>query len=75
RARIEFLNHMALALVKSPTKDMEQTIAYWQAGIQGAKVLQSEQRFNEAATAYEIMESIWSGDKRIASLRELVVHW
>ena len=75
RARIEFLNHMALALVKSPTKDMEQTIAYWQAGIQGAKVLQSEQRFNEAATAYEIMESIWSGERRITPLRELVAHW
>jgi transcriptional regulator with XRE-family HTH domain/tetratricopeptide (TPR) repeat protein len=75
RVRVEFLNHMALASVKSSIKDMEQAVTYWQAGIQGAKALKSEQRFSEAMTAYEIMESVWHGDKRITNLRELIVHW
>ncbi len=75
RVRVEFLNHMALASVKSPTKDMERTIKYWQAGIEGAKTLHSEQRLSEAVTAYEIMEGVWPGDRRITNLRELIIHW
>jgi len=75
RARVEFLNHMALASVKRSAKDMEETIRYWQMGIQGAKTLRSEQRFSEATTTYEIMDSIWPNDKQVTSLRELVVHW
>jgi tetratricopeptide (TPR) repeat protein len=75
RVRVEFLNHMALASVKNPSRDMEQARKYWLAGVQGAKALQSEQRFNEAFTTYEIMDSVWSGDRRIGDLRELVVHW
>jgi hypothetical protein len=75
RVRVEFLNHMALAAVKSASKDREQTVKYWQAGMEGAKTLQSEQRFSEALTTYEVMEGVWSGDRRITDLRELVVHW
>ena len=75
RVRVEFLNHMALASVKSTSKDMEQTVSYWQAGIQGSKTLKSEQRFHEALVVYDVMEGIWPNDKRINSLRELVVHW
>lgn len=75
RVRVEFLNHMALAAVKSASKDREQTVMYWQAGMEGAKALQSEQRFSEALTTYEVMEGVWSGDRRITDLRELVVHW
>jgi transcriptional regulator with XRE-family HTH domain len=75
RVRVEFLNHMALASVKNPTKDIEQATKYWEAGIHGAKTLQSEQRFSESVTAYEVMEGVWTGDKRIKNLRELIVHW
>lgn len=75
RARIELLNHMALASVKSPKRDMEQTLKFWQAGMQGAKTLQSEQRFSEASTTYEILDGVWPGDRRIGGLRELVAHW
>lgn len=75
RVRIEFLNHMALAAAKSASKDMEQAVKYWQAGMEGAKTLQSEQRLSEAVTSYEVMEGIWPSDKRITNLRELVVHW
>lgn len=75
RARVEFLNHMALASVKRSTKDLEESVRYWQVGMQGAKSLKSEQRFSEAATAYEIMESVWPNEKQVTSLRELIVHW
>ncbi len=75
RVRVEFLNHMALASVKSPAKDMEQTVRYWVAAVKGAKALHSEQRFSEVVTAYEIMEGVWPSEQRIAALRELIVHW
>jgi transcriptional regulator with XRE-family HTH domain/tetratricopeptide (TPR) repeat protein len=75
RVRIEFLNHMALASVKSASKDMEGAVRYWQAGMEGAKTLQSGQRLSEAMTAYEVMEGVWPGEKCIIDLRELAVHW
>ena len=75
RSRVEGLNVMALASLKNPKKDMEQTLHFWTEAIQGAKTLQSEQRFSEALLAYEIMEGIWSGEQRIKSLRELTEHW
>ena len=75
RARIEVLNNQALALLKSPQKDMVQTIKVWTAAIEEAKTLQSEQRFNEALRVYDIMETIWSGDKRVDTLRDMTTHW
>ena len=41
---LRLLNLMALASLKSPKKDMEKTIVYWEAGLQGAHDLQSRQR-------------------------------
>jgi tetratricopeptide (TPR) repeat protein len=75
RVRIEIINHATLASLKSPTKDMERSIHLWRAGIQGAIDLRSEQRFTESLTAYDIMQALWSGDKRIKELRELMRHW
>lgn len=75
RERTEIINHQTLALLKSPKKDMELSIKLWKAGILGAIDLQSEQRFTEATNAFEIMEGIWSGDKRIGELRDLIIHW
>jgi len=75
RRRIEVLNNQALALLKSPQKDMEQTIKVWAAAIEEAKTLQSEQRFNEALRVYDLMETIWSGDKRVDRLRDMTTHW
>ena len=75
RVRIEVLNNQALALLKSPQKDMAQTIKIWTAAIEEAKTLQSEQRFNEALRVYDLMETIWSGDKRVDTLRDMTTHW
>jgi DNA-binding XRE family transcriptional regulator len=75
RVRIEIINHATLASLKSPTKDMERSIYLWKAGIQGAIDLRSEQRFNEALTAYDIMQALWSGDRRIKELHDLMQHW
>ena len=43
--------------------------------MQGAITLQSQQRFDEAFLAYEVMAGVWPGDKRIIELRELTQHW
>ena len=75
RTRIEILNHQALASLKKPKKDMDLSISLWKAGIQGAKALQSEQRFAEALSAFEMMECVWSGEKRVEELRGLMGHW
>ncbi len=56
-------------------RDMEQCIGHWIKGIEGAKMLQSNQRFNEAIVAYTAMRAAWPGEKRIKDLREYTVHW
>jgi len=75
RVRIEIINNETLASLKSPQKNMELSVKLWTAGIQGAIDLHSEQRFNEALTAYNIMQALWPGDKRIKELRDLTRHW
>lgn len=73
--RVETINFMTLSALKARDRDMEKAIHFWQAGIEGAKKLRSEQRFNEALANYELMEAIWSGEPRIASLHDQIVHW
>ena len=73
--RIETINVLALSSLRAKDRDMEQTIHFWTAGIEGAKTLQSEQRFNETLTIYELMDVIWSGEQRIADLHDRIVHW
>ena len=75
RVYIEIINNQALASLKQPTKDMELSIKLWTAGIKGAIALRSEQRLSEARTAYDIIQALWSGDRRIKELRDLLVHW
>jgi hypothetical protein len=54
---------------------MDLSLRLWKAGIQGAMNLRSEQRFGEALTAYDIMQALWPGDKRIKELRDFTRHW
>jgi transcriptional regulator with XRE-family HTH domain/tetratricopeptide (TPR) repeat protein len=75
RVRVEILNNQALASLKTKAKDQEQSVHIWKAAMQGAKALKSEQRYSEALRAYDIMEALWSDDKRIKELRELTPHW
>ncbi len=73
--RVETINIMALSSLKTKNRDLQQTIHFWITGIEGAKALQNEQRFNEAQTAYELMEAVWPDEIRIKELRDLLVHW
>lgn len=75
RTRIETLSLMAMSSLKRPERDMEETIHYWRAAMGGARTLQSELRFNEAMTAYHVMDALWSGDPRVRELQDLAVHW
>ncbi len=74
RVRVEILNHLTLASLKKPKKDMELSVNLWKAGIQGAKALQSKQRFAEAEHAFEMIECLWSNEKGIDDLRDLLKH-
>ena len=75
RSSIEAINIMSLALLKSENKDMEKTLHLWDAAANGARHLQSEQRFREVRQNYEIMDALWPGEKRITERRELAMHW
>jgi transcriptional regulator with XRE-family HTH domain/tetratricopeptide (TPR) repeat protein len=75
RSRIETINHMTLAALKRPNKDKDLIVPLWTAGMQGARNLQSQQRYEEAQTAYGIMEALWSDDPTIRDLRDLMEHW
>lgn len=75
RVRIEVLNNQVLSLLKSRKKDKELVIKLWVEAIQGAKALQSEQRYKEAVTAYDLMEIFWSDEKDIRELRAHITHW
>ncbi len=75
RSRIEGLNFMLLTTLKSPQKDLEWILYIWDTAMIHAKQLQSEQRYSEASIAYEIIEAVWSGEKRVEERRELASHW
>jgi hypothetical protein len=75
RVRLEIINNEILASLKRPKKDMELSINLWRAGIQGTVALRSEQRFQEAVMAYNIMQALWPGDTRIKEIRDLARHW
>ena len=73
--RIEALIEQATAEVSrdDQPRDMEKCIALWTQGIEGAKVLQSNQKFSDALMAYAAMRAAWPGEMRIKQLRELTV--
>ena len=75
RIRVEIINHQVLTSLMLPNKDKEQIIHSWITGMQGAQALRSERRFNEAVTAYRIMQALWPDEKDIEELEDLAQHW
>lgn len=75
RTHAELLHKITMVALKRPTRDMEQVITFWKADLQSATDLQSEQRFEKACTAYEVMAGVWPGEPHIMELRDLIVHW
>lgn len=73
--RLETINVMALSSLKTTDRDMERTIHFWVAGIEGARAINSQLLFDQAMTTYELMEVVWPDELRIADLRDFVVHW
>jgi transcriptional regulator with XRE-family HTH domain len=73
--QIETMNVMTLSSLRSKDRDMEKIIHLWIAGIEGARTLKSDLRFNESLAAYDLMEAIWPGEKRIVELRDHITHW
>jgi hypothetical protein len=54
----EMLNFMTLASLKNPQKEREVSLRLWDAAIQGARKLQSRQRFEEVRAAYDLMDTL-----------------
>lgn len=74
--RVEALLNEAIAEVyRAGSRDMDWVIDRWTAGIEGAKTLQSEQRFSEALSTYAAMRAAWPAEPRINALRERIAHW
>ncbi|WP_165423465.1 helix-turn-helix domain-containing protein [Ktedonosporobacter rubrisoli] len=74
--RVEATINQVLAEVHSDgQRDMDICISLWEEGMHGAKLLHSEQWFNEARLAYAAMRAAWPGEQKIKALREQIVHW
>ncbi len=56
-------------------RDMQHCILLWKQGIEGAKTLQSDKKFNDAIQAYKTMQAVWPGEKHVRNLREYIIHW
>ncbi len=74
---VESFINQVMAEVNRPDaeRDMEWCIDRWIQGIEGAKLLQSEQRFTEAVNIYTAMCAAWPGEQRIKELRAYITHW
>jgi len=75
RVRIEFVNNQALLELQHKDRDMEQCIAYWLAGVQGAIALKSERRYAEVREVYQNMQCVWPDEKRITELQPYMRLW
>lgn len=73
--RIETVNLLALLSMEATNRDLERAIYYWQAVVNGAKVLRSEYLFAQAATTYEHLAVVWSDEVRVRELRGQLSHW
>jgi hypothetical protein len=73
--RLETIKTMTLSSLRAEDRNLERTVHFWIACIEGAKALKSEVRFLEAVALLDHMETVWPGESRIAELHDLVVHW
>lgn len=73
--RIETINIMTLSSLKRQNRDMEQSIHFWIAAIEGARGLKNRQCFIDAKNMHEMMEVVWPNEKRIADIRDHIVDW
>src|SRR5581483_11732295 len=56
-------------------RDMDKCMALWIQGIEGAKALQSNKKFNDALMAHTAMRAAWPSEPRIKELRAYITHW
>ncbi|HEU5229296.1 MAG TPA: helix-turn-helix transcriptional regulator [Ktedonobacteraceae bacterium] len=75
--RVEALLNQVMAEVNraDTERDMAWCIDRWIQGIEGAKALQSEQRFNESLHAYSALCAAWPSEPHIKELRAYITHW
>ena len=75
--RVEALIYQVMAEVNRAEgiRDMVWCIDRWIQGMEGAKTLQSEQRFNESMHAYASLCAAWPAEPRIKELRAYTTHW
>jgi tetratricopeptide (TPR) repeat protein len=75
--RVESFIDQVMAEVNREDKppDMDFCIDRWKQGIQGAIVMQSEEKFTLAIQVYATMDAVWRGEQRIKNLRDHIKRW
>jgi len=71
RIRVEIINHQAEAALA--LRDQERFCTYLQKGIQGANVLNSEQRRREAIDVYKQARMVWPRESYVKELADLLI--
>lgn len=56
-------------------RNMDQCIHLWIKGMEGARAVQGNLRFNAAVQAYTAMRAAWPTEKQVKDLREYIVRW
>ena len=69
RMRLEFLNNQAQ--VAFGLRDLERCCTYLEAGVMGALLMGSEQRYAEAKEVYQVMEIVWGDEPEVKALKDL----
>jgi hypothetical protein len=73
--RVETLNLMALSSLRAKDRDLQRTVHFWQAAMEGAQALRSDLLLRQVSTTYEQMAAIWSGEAQMRGLRDHLRRW
>ncbi|HEY1353140.1 MAG TPA: helix-turn-helix transcriptional regulator [Ktedonobacteraceae bacterium] len=73
--RVRTMNILALSSLKAMDRDLERTVHYWTAAVEGARALRSDVCFHTALTTYEHMLLLWPCEVQVRALRDYLAHW
>jgi transcriptional regulator with XRE-family HTH domain len=73
--RVRTMNILALSSLKAMDRDLERTVHFWKAAVEGARALHSDVCFHTALMTYEHIVLLWPTEVRVRELRDYLVHW
>lgn len=66
--RVETLNLMAFSSLSAKDRDLERTVHFWLAAVQGARALHSSMLVQLVSTTYDRLATAWSGEAQVQDL-------